>query len=107
MRDGAALLAGARCPACGYVAAAARPRCPECAAALEETLFGPGARVWASTVVRVPVAGRVPPYGLAYVDVDDGPRVLAHAPGDVPLEVGSRVRLAGLTAEGDIRVEPA
>lgn len=107
MRDGAELLAGARCPACGYVTATAHPRCPECYCPLEEAVFGPGGRVWASTVVRVPVPGRVPPYGLAYVDVDDGPRVLAHTGGDVPLAVGSRVRLAGLTAEGDVRVEPA
>jgi uncharacterized OB-fold protein len=53
-------------------------------------------------VVRVPVPGRTPPYALAYVDLDDGPRVLAHADDAVP--IGARVRLAE-SAQGDVRIE--
>jgi uncharacterized OB-fold protein len=55
--------------------------------------------------VRVPVPGRTPPYGLAYVDLDDGPRILAHAPGTP--DVGARVRLAPKTPDGDLAVTPA
>jgi uncharacterized OB-fold protein len=53
-------------------------------------------------VVRIPVPGRTPPYALAYVDLDDGPRVLAHA--DDPVDIGARVRLAA-SRDGDVRVE--
>jgi hypothetical protein len=64
--------------------------------------------VWSSTVVRVPVAGHLPPYSLAYVDLDDGPRVLAHLVGDdsdAPARIGAAVRLVGASSEGDLQVE--
>ncbi|HEX8754087.1 MAG TPA: OB-fold domain-containing protein, partial [Solirubrobacterales bacterium] len=70
-------------------------------------LCGPLGTVWAATVVRIPVPGREPPYGLAYVDLEDGPRVLAHAPGEEPLAVGSAVRLGPLGPAGDLTVAPA
>jgi hypothetical protein len=58
--------------------------------------------VFAATVLRVPVPGRTPPYGLAYTDLDDGPRILAHVdPPDRALSPGTRVRLIGTTPEGD------
>ncbi|WP_419928603.1 OB-fold domain-containing protein [Candidatus Poriferisocius sp.] len=64
--------------------------------------FGPGATVFSSTVLRIPVPGRTPPFTLAYVDVDDGPRILAHVDGpDEPLVPGSRVALAGWSEHGD------
>ena len=71
-------------------------------------MFGPGGTVWSSTVVRIPVAGREPPVALAYVDLDDGPRVLVHAPlaPDAPA-VGSRVVLVAPTAAGDPAVGAA
>ena len=57
--------------------------------------FGPAGTVWASTVVRVALPERAAPYGLAYVDLDDGPRVLATVDGSTqaPIQVGSRVVL--------------
>jgi uncharacterized OB-fold protein len=61
--------------------------------------------------VRVPVPGRTPPYGLAYVDLDDGPRLLAHVhqPDDdgadtARLAPGTRVSLIGATDVGDVLV---
>ena len=99
------VVAGVRCTSCGHVVAFERVRCPQCAGAVVETEFGPAGTVWASTVVRVPVPGRTPPYALAYVDLDDGPRVLAHVAGATePPPVGGRVRLDGQTRDGDLQV---
>lgn len=95
-------ISGSRCRACGYPTAAVLQRCPECAGGCEPSEFGPGATVFAATVLRVPVPGRTPPYALAYVDLDDGPRILAHVDGtDTALAPGDRVVVIGLTAEGD------
>jgi uncharacterized OB-fold protein len=100
--DGTALVAGARCTACGYPVPERLERCPVCGGRCEEALFGPGAVVFAATVLRVPVPGRRPPYGLAYVDLDAGPRILAHVDSaDVALRPHERVVLIGVTDEGD------
>lgn len=64
--------------------------------------------MWSATVLRVPLPGRTPPTVLAYVDLDDGPRVLVHLRGrahDERLPVGRRVRGVGLTASGDLMFE--
>ena len=76
---------------------------------MEAAQFGPGGTVFASTVLRIPVPGRTPPYRLAYVDLDDGPRILAHATGadNGPLVPGARVRIVGRTDDGDPLVEEA
>ena len=62
--------------------------------------FGPDGTVWAHTTLHISVGGRAPGYTLAYVDLDDGPRILAHVDGGKP-SVGSRVRVTGTTPEGD------
>jgi uncharacterized protein len=105
--DGDTLL-GARCGACGHAHAIRVSRCTRCrAAALEDARFGPEGTVWSTTTLRVASGSRRAPYTLAYVDVDEGPRVLAHV-ADGPqlgLRVAERVRLAGQTAAGDPLVE--
>jgi len=99
---------GVRCESCGHVTAYSWPVCPACAGPVSPTGFGPGGTVWSSTVVRIPVPGHTPPYGLAYVDLDDGPRVLCHLAGE-PRAVpgGTRVRLLAPDGSGDPRVEVA
>lgn len=97
---------GTRCPSCGYRSVHQRPRCPRCAGALEAAAFGPAGTVWSTTVVRVPVPGRTPPYALAYVDLDDGPRVLAHVAGAEAPAIGSTVHVCGAGPEGDLEVVP-
>lgn len=63
--------------------------------------------MWSSTVVHLDIAGIAAPYGLAYVDLDDGPRFLAHVDGSKePLVVGSRVTISGINERGDIEVAP-
>jgi uncharacterized OB-fold protein len=102
-------VAGVRCTACGYPAAVPRPRCPVCAADVAAASFGPEGVVWSSTVVNIPLPGREGAYGLAYVDLDDGPRILAHTEAEGGrLEIGTRVRiLSGPTESGDIAVVAA
>jgi uncharacterized OB-fold protein len=80
-----------------------------CREPLSAAVFGPGGRIWAVTSVHISVQERPTPYVLAYVDLDDGPRILAHVhtdPAAVPL-VGDRVVLAGVTSTGDPLVRPA
>ncbi|MYH71591.1 MAG: hypothetical protein F4153_03300 [Acidimicrobiia bacterium] len=103
VRDGRVLLAGSRCGDCRHPMMVSPPRCPVCAgASMAPATFGPGATVFSSTVLRIPVPGRTPPFTLAYVDVDDGPRILAHVDGpDEVLVPGSRVELAGWSEHGD------
>jgi hypothetical protein len=93
---------GARCTVCGYPVAEALARCPVCRGRCEPAAFGPLGTVFAATVLRVPVPDRPPPNALAYVDLDDGPRILAHvARTDLALAPSTRVRLVGTTEAGD------
>jgi len=107
-RDGGRFLAtGARCTQCRYPTTEPLQRCPVCGGATEPASFGPGGTVFSATVLRVPTPGRTPPSGLAYVDIDDGPRILAHVrgPNDAALTPSDRVELSGTTDEGDPEVE--
>ncbi|TCK26962.1 Zn-ribbon domain-containing OB-fold protein [Pseudonocardia endophytica] len=105
--DGDWVVVGRRCRACGVTVAYSWPRCPACGSEVESAFFGPPGTVWSSTVVRIAVPGHVPPYSLAYVDLDDGPRVLAHVAGgsrDEPVSIGGRVRLTEPSRDGDLQV---
>ena len=102
------VVVGRRCRACAEPVAYAWPRCPACGAEVEEARFGPRGTVWSSTVVRIAVPGHTPPYSLAYVDLDDGPRVLAHvagSPSDEPAPIGGPAWLVGTSDGGDLQVE--
>lgn len=95
---------GARCRSCGYPTAPATPRCPVCFGPQGEAGFGPGGTVWSATVVHLAVGGRTPPYALAYVDLDDGPRVLACLDEPATPPQGTRVAVVGHDAGGDLVV---
>jgi uncharacterized protein len=95
---------GARCRACGYPTAPAAPWCPSCQSRdLEPVEFGPGGTVWSSTLVHIPVGRWKPPYALAYIDLDDGPRVLAHLQDPTTVRAGTRVHIVG-GDDGDLIV---
>lgn len=99
-------LLGGRCRTCGYSVAAPVRRCPACREdAVEPAVFGPRGTVWSSTTLHVATPVRRAPYALAYVDLDDGPRILAHA--DAAPPIGGAVVLDGTTADGDVRVMSA
>jgi uncharacterized OB-fold protein len=103
------VLAGCRCTSCGYALAFQGPRCPRCHGPVESAAFGPDGTVWASTVVHLELPELTPPYGLAYVDLDKGPRILVQTAvtDDRPTAIGSRVVLSAPTASGNATVEPA
>lgn len=100
-----ARVVGVACTTCGHPMPTPRPVCAACSGPVAEATFGPLGVVWSSTVVRIPVGERKPPYALAYVDLDDGPRILAHVLGEpVAAPVGSKVRLVA-PVDGDVVVE--
>ena len=99
------VVVGVRCRHCSHPMATTRPVCASCGGPVDEARFGPDGTVWSSTVVRIAVGDRIPPYVLAYVDLCEGPRVLVHVSGQpTPPAVGSRVRLVP-AVDGDIVVE--
>jgi uncharacterized OB-fold protein len=99
--DAGAVL-GVRCTACRYPAAQQGiPWCPVCYAEVEPARFAATGTVWSSTVVAIPVGERRPPFGLAYLDLDDGPRVLVHLAKPQVLRAGTRLRITG-TDRGDL-----
>jgi uncharacterized protein len=103
--DGAIL--GARCTACRYPAAQrGLPWCPVCYTPVENERFAATGAAWSSTVVGIPVGTRRPPFGLAYLDLDDGPRVLVHLAEPEVVPIGTRLRVTG-TDQGDLVAEPA
>ena len=105
----AGLLEGGLCVACEMPLLYCPPLCPECGAQVRPASFGPDGTVWSSTVLRIRVSGRLPPAALAYVDIDGGPRLLAHLPdgSSEALPPGARVRLIGRNDHGDPLVSEA
>lgn len=101
------LLAGARCVACGHALALPLSRCTRCGGEVEPAHFGPAGTLWAVTVLHVPARpDDEVPYTLGYVDLDDGPRLLARVDdGAGEAHVGTRVALTASTAAGNPAVE--
>lgn len=100
--NGVSRIAGWACTSCGYPLAVPGPWCPICQSDLEPRSFGPGGTAWSSTVFRVPLQDRVPPWVMVWMDVDSGPRVLVHADGpDEVVAVGATLELIGTTELGD------
>ena len=95
---------GTVCSDCGHIAARRHPRCERCLASTQATAFGPEGTVWSSTDVHFPVEGREAPFTLSYVDLDDGPRVLARLVHTGELAPGTRVRVVG-DDHGDVLVD--
>ena len=98
--DGAVL--GVRCTACRYPAAQREiPWCPVCHAAVAPDRFAPVGTIWSATVVAIPVGERRPPFALAYLDLDDGPRLLVHMATPEAPPIGGRARIRGVDG-GDL-----
>lgn len=97
-------IVGVRCTSCAHPSAAMDERCRRCGGGVAHDRFGPLGSLWAVADVHLRVGHRSPPFTLAYVDIDDGPRVLATVRGPVPDD--DRVVIVG-SDEGDIVVEAA
>jgi hypothetical protein len=98
--DGAVL--GSRCTVCRYPAAQRElPWCPVCHEPIEAERFAATGTIWSATVVAIPVGDRRPPFALAYLDVDDGPRLLVHLAEPTAPPIGTRARITG-TDRGDL-----
>jgi uncharacterized OB-fold protein len=91
-----------RCAGCGHVWYFRRTFCPACGRDAPEDLSSAGrGEVYAVTVVhRAPddAFRAIAPYCLVLVALDEGPRVMAHAPAGVA--IGDRVTLGWREAAG-------
>lgn len=99
--DGGLAIAGWRCAACAYPSCQPVLACPACSGAVQLARFSPAGEVFASTCLRVRVPGYAPPFAMAYVVLDQGPRILVHTPGEQPVRPGTRVVITGVSAQGD------
>ncbi len=54
--------------------------------------------------MHLPVGDHKPPFALAYVDLDDGPRILAHLEPPERIAPGTRVAVTGAPG-GNLTVE--
>ncbi|WP_168703174.1 Zn-ribbon domain-containing OB-fold protein [Gordonia paraffinivorans] len=96
--NGSASVLGSRCGTCGHAVAYRWSRCPKCGGPLVPAEYAGTGVVWSTTTVHLAIGNHQPPYGLAYVDLDDGPRVLALIGGGEPsLRIGDRVTLSSTT----------
>jgi uncharacterized OB-fold protein len=90
---GGAQLLGSVCRACRAAAFPARAVCYRCGGTrVDRAPIGSRGHVYASTTVHVSSV-RPTPYHLAYVDLEDGPRVLGRV--DAPVGIGDLVRVTG------------
>lgn len=87
-----------RCGACGVVRFPPRPVCPSCLSRDQEWFAATGRGVLDSYVIHHrPMPGFEPPYAIALVRLDEGPRMMSNVVGcdqtpealvlDMPLEV--------------------
>ncbi|MFI7679123.1 Zn-ribbon domain-containing OB-fold protein [Actinophytocola sp. NPDC049390] len=90
---------GWRCAGCGLAVVEPSLRCGDCGARVDQVSLRPNGIVWSWTAMGVgPDRGTA----FAYVDLDDGPRVLVRLDGDAPRAVGTRVRVRAVTPGGDL-----
>lgn len=93
---------GSRCTACRHPSAQrGLPWCPVCYADVVDETFAPEGTAWSSAVVAIPVNDVKAPFALAYVDLDDGPRVLARLDEPTALPINTEVQIVG-TRNGDL-----
>lgn len=79
-------------------------RCEHCLGESHAAKFGPNGVVWSAATVHLRVGDRTPPFVLAYVDLDGGPRVLARVESGEEIAAGGAVSITG-EADGDLLVE--
>ena len=90
-----------RCAACGHHQMYPRPMCLACEALdLAMVAVSGLATIYSVTTMRIPVTDALPPpYLLALVDLDEGPRLLTNIEAD-RARIGDRVTVAWRAREG-------
>lgn len=90
-----------KCTACGAHQFYPRPFCLACESGKVEWVEASGHGViYSVTTVRIPVVGELPPpYILALVDLEEGPRLLSNIEGG-DVRIGDRVSLGWREREG-------
>lgn len=90
-----------RCTACGSHQFYPRPFCLSCETTTLEWVEASGSgTIYSLTTVRMPVTDELPPpYLLALVDLDEGPRLLTNVEGQ-SARIGDRVKVAWRQREG-------
>ena len=76
------------CPACAHAWAFPRERCPKCGTAPEAREASGRATLFAATTVaRAPdeTFRALTPYRIALVDLEEGPRIMAHLSAEAPI----------------------
>ena len=68
-----------RCEACNHVYFPPRPFCPACASRQVNAFAASGRGVlWSYVIHHRPVPGFTPPYAIAVVQLDEGPRLMTN-----------------------------
>lgn len=90
-----------RCTACGSHQFYPRPFCLSCEATALEWVDAAGSgTIYSITTVRIPVSEELPPpYLLALIDLDEGPRLLTNINAETA-RIGDRVSVAWRNREG-------
>lgn len=83
-----------RCGSCGHHQFYPRPFCLKCLGAQLEWVPAKGTgTIYTGTTVHLKVLAEIdPPFGVALVDLDEGPRLFANVP-TLPVPIGARVRI--------------
>jgi uncharacterized OB-fold protein len=87
-----------RCDDCSHTYFPPRPFCPKCASRKVSVVASSGkAKLYSYVIHHRPTPGLTPPYAIAVVELDEGPRLMANIVGcpqtpealvlDMPLEV--------------------
>ena len=101
VRTGGGLrIAAWRCAGCATTRTEPALRCGRCGGTTGPVSLGPQGTLWSWTTPHVGPDSGVP---VAYLDLDDGGRLLVRLTG--PVAVGARAAVTGETADGDLLAE--
>ncbi|WP_374725000.1 Zn-ribbon domain-containing OB-fold protein [Arthrobacter ginsengisoli] len=93
---------GSRCSSCSFAVSPPLPRCPRCGGEQDAQDFPARGRIWASALIHLPVLDRdAARTRFSYVDIENGPRVLAAGDGPAPesdYPIGAAVILCETTS---------
>lgn len=88
------------CADCEFRSITEIPVCPRCGALTQKRSTAKTGTVWSHTLVHLPFEDWRDGYRLIYVDLDDGPRILAdQRPVGPEPDIGARVTVCPTTSQ--------